>query len=69
MASKVLSYEELMEYAKKYYNKGGDSIYECWGRSEYDYYVSNFGPMTKEAAREMFRVNYSREKEIRSTAW
>ena len=27
----ALSYEELMEYALKHDEQGGDATYECWG--------------------------------------
>ena len=49
-----LTYEELMELARKNYNKGGDSVYECWGKEEFDEYVKEFGPITKEKAYKLF---------------
>ena len=62
--AKALTYEELIDYAKKYYNRGGDGVYECWDRRTFDEYVSQFGPITKKIAREMFRDEYSLEKEM-----
>lgn len=49
-----LTYEELMELARKNYNKGGDSVYECWGKEEFNEYVKEFGPITKEKAYKLF---------------
>ena len=28
--AKTLTYQELMDYAKAHYNKGGDTVVECW---------------------------------------
>lgn len=56
--AKALTYEELIEYARKHYNKGGDGIFECWDKKTFDYYVKEFGPITKSRALEMFRLDY-----------
>lgn len=64
MASKTLNYDEFIEYAQKYYNKGGDGYVECWGQRDFDYYVKEFGPITKKSAREMFRIDYELEREM-----
>ena len=61
--TKAMTYEEFVEYAKKYYNNGGDTYYECWGQREFDEYVKEFGPMTKSKALSMFRTNYDIERE------
>lgn len=67
--AKALGYEELIEYAKKYYNKGGDGIYECWDRKTYDEYVRQFGPITKAKAREMFKLNYEIDRDMAGWSW
>lgn len=54
--AKALTYEELIEYAKKHYNRGGDGIYECWDKRTFDEYVEQFGPITKRVALEMFKM-------------
>lgn len=67
--AKGLSYVELIDYAKKHYNKGGDGVYECWDEATYNEYVAEFGPITKRDALEMFRTNYAVRKDIEATAW
>ena len=61
--AKALTYEEFMEYAKAHYNRGGDGFFECWEQSEFDYYVKEFGPITKRKALEMFRIDYEIERD------
>lgn len=60
---KALTYEEFIALAKENYNKGGDVAVECWGRSEFEYYVKMFGAITKTKAMRMFREWKSEEKE------
>ncbi len=60
---KALTYEEFISLAKENYNKGGDVAVECWERREFDYYVKEFGPVTKTKALQMFRMWRSQEKE------
>jgi len=62
--AKHLTYEELMDYAKQHYNRGGDMTYECMTRETFDMWVNLFGPMTKPAALRMFRVDLEYEREI-----
>lgn len=69
MASKVLNYEEFMQYAKKYYDKGGDGFYECWDEKFFNDYVGMFGPLTKAKAREMFKMEYDVRRDYEATAW
>ena len=45
-----MDYNEFMAYAQKNYNKGGDAIVECWEEKQFDEYVAECGPMTKEHA-------------------
>ena len=66
---KVLTYEELIILAKENYNKGGDGVYECWGKSEFNEWVKEFGPITKKDALEMFRVEYEVWKDYQETIW
>ena len=51
-----MTYEELMTLALKYYNKGGDGVYECWDRRTFNDYVAEFGGITEEVALKMFDV-------------
>lgn len=55
--NKILTYNELMELAKEFYNEGGDGIYECWDECTYNYYVQEFGPITVETAFVLFGVD------------
>lgn len=59
--AKALTYEELIEYAMKHYNKGGDVVVECWGSSEFDEYVKEVGPITKSQALRLFRLHKAQE--------
>ena len=61
--AKGLTYEELMEYAKKHYSKGGDATYECWDERIYNEYVEQFGEITKRKALAMFRLDYEIQKD------
>ncbi len=61
--AKELNYEEFIEYAQKYYIKGGDTFVECWDRREFDYFVKNFGAITKSRALSMFRLQQSINKD------
>lgn len=63
MRAKALTYEEFMDYAKQHYYKGGDDFYECWEKTEFNYYVENFGEITKRRALDMFRTAYSIQKD------
>ena len=67
--AKGLTYEELMEYAKAHYNKGGDGVYECWDERTYNEYVSEFGPITKRRALAMFKDSYDEYMDIMATVW
>ena len=60
---KALTYEEFISLAKENYNSGGDVAVECWERYQFDYYVKEFGPVTKAKALRMFRDWKSHEKE------
>ena len=67
--AKGLSYEELIEYARAHYAKGGDAIFECWDKRVYDEYVSLFGPISKRKALWLFRINYEEEREAAANCW
>ena len=45
-----MDYKEFMAYAQANYCKGGDAIVECWEEKQFDEYVAECGPMTKERA-------------------
>lgn len=62
--AKAMTYEEFMEYSKKYYTRGGDSFYECWDERDFDEYVKNWGGITKSKALAMFRENLDVERDM-----
>ena len=62
--AKAMTYEELIEYARKHYNRGGDGIFECWDERTYNEYVKEFGPITKRKALAMFKDWYEHEREL-----
>ena len=63
MKTKGLTYTEVIEYAKQHYNRGGDSFYECWDEAQFNYYVQNFGEITKRKALSMFRLEYDIQRD------
>lgn len=67
--AKALSYEELMEYARKHYNKGGDGVFECWDERTYNEYVAEFGPITKRKALGMFKDHYDHMRDVMGFIW
>ena len=69
MASKGLTYEELMELAKQHYNDGGDQTFECWDKQFYNMYIEMFGSITKSKALAMFKRDKARYEDIKATAW
>lgn len=66
--AKGLTYDELIDYAKTHYAKGGDSIFECWDERTYREYIDLFGPITKRRALAMFRDSYEQEREYAAMA-
>lgn len=67
-ASKPLTYEEFIKLARKHYNKGGDTYFECWSKKEWDFYTSNFGSVTEQKALKMFRDSYEIDREHKAAA-
>jgi len=66
--AKAMNYEELIEYARKHYNRGGDSVYECWDERTFNEYVKEFGPITKRDALGIFKTCYDRDRELMAMA-
>lgn len=69
--AKTLTYQELMDYARKpkNYAMGGEFIAECWEEKDFDEYVKLFGPITKRDALFLFRLQKSHFDDIVSTIW
>ncbi len=65
---KALTYEEFIALAKENYTKGGDVVVECWERYQFDYYVKEFGPVTKTKAMRIFRDYRAQEREQEAMA-
>lgn len=53
-AEQGLTFEELMNLAKKHYNNGGDGVVECWDENTYNTYIDQFGPITEKVAFQIF---------------
>lgn len=66
MKTKGMGYDEFIDYAQKHYNKGGDAYVECWDRKQFDYFVKNFGEITKRRALQMFKLEFALQKERES---
>lgn len=60
LMKKILTYAEFMALAQENYCKGGDCVVECWDEVEFNDYVKEFGPITKEKAYSIFRLYASR---------
>ena len=58
MKAKPVTFDELVELAKKHYNEGGDGIVECWDQTTFDTYVEMFGPISKRCAMRLVRLGY-----------
>lgn len=58
MKNKELTYQEFMDLAKQNYCKGGMVFFECWDESAFDYYVKEFGVITKKRAFQLFARGY-----------
>lgn len=67
--TKALTYEEFQKLAMENYCHGGDAIVECWGVSEFNEYVAEFGPITEKVARDMFHRNEVIWDEMQATIW
>ena len=65
---KALTYEEFIALAKENYTEGGDVVVECWERYEFDYYVKEFGPVTRAKALQIFRNYRAQEQEREAMA-
>ena len=61
--NEALTYEEFIALGKENYTNGGDVVYECWERYEFEEYVKMFGAMTEEKAMSLFRLYKSQEDE------
>ena len=61
--AQALTYEEFQDLALKNYFTGGDVVVECWGRSEFDEYVREFGPITRKEAFSIFGLYRENEAE------
>lgn len=53
---KYLTYEELIAYAMKHYNEGGDGIVECWDETTFNTYVEMFGAITEKDAKMLINL-------------
>lgn len=69
MAKKGMTYEELRLFAAQHYESGGDVIYECWEKSDYEEYVDLFGPITKTKAKCLFKQRQDQWNEIQATVF
>ena len=65
---KELTWKELYKLALRHYENGGDGIVECWDESTFNEYVAEFGPITEEAALQMFRVDQEIWEDMRGYA-
>ena len=60
---RALTYDEFTALAQENYAKGGNVGVECWDEEIFDYYVKEFGPVTKTKALRMFERWKSEERE------
>ena len=65
-----LTYKEFIELAEANYYNGGDQYVECWDEKIFDSYVDMFGPVTREKARNMFKLNHEiNEEQKKANKW
>lgn len=62
--AKVLNFRQFQEFAMANYNNGGDVIVECWDELSFQVHWQEFGPMTEEKAKALFRLYKSHESEV-----
>ena len=65
---KPLTWKELYKLALRNYENGGDGIVECWDESTFNEYVAEFGPITEEAALQMFKTDQEIWEDMRGYA-
>lgn len=53
---KELTWKEFYKLALRNYENGGDGFVECWDESTFNEYVAELGPITEEAALQMFKT-------------
>lgn len=56
----MITYSEFIKIA---WEVGAMSIIECWDESSFQFYIEQFGPMTKESAYEMCRFTRVMDEE------
>lgn len=61
---KPLTFKEFIDFSLKHYTTGGDGYYECWDERQFIAYVTEFGPITKRKALEMFKLSESIEVDM-----
>ena len=58
-----LTYDELMAFALKHYNEGGDATYECLDEATFNEHYAHF---TEEDALKMFALEESIHREYQN---
>lgn len=64
----MMTYEEVIEFAKQHYNEGGDCIYECLDRKDYEREVADGRKFTKTALLKEFKIAESIRREYEAMA-
>jgi hypothetical protein len=49
----MMTVEEMKALALKHYNDGGDTVYECWDRKDYEEIINHYGDETEWVFRRM----------------
>lgn len=52
----ALDYDGLMRLALDHYYQGGDCVYECWGKQEFEEWTKDRGKMTVKSALSLFEM-------------
>ena len=52
----MMTYEEVIEFAKQHYCEGGDGVFECLSRSDYEKEVADGREFTKRSLLKEFKV-------------
>lgn len=62
----ALTFDQFMALARENYGKGGDGYVECWDDRTFNYFVKEFGPITRASALDAFAQALDQENEERA---
>lgn len=64
----MMSYEEVIQFGMKHYNRGGDSVVECLSRKDYEQEIAEGYVFNEKNLLERFHVCYNVWHEMQALA-